>query len=58
MKILFPHWKSFGVEDITEAFENLGHTVIQYENEPDHKMVLIHTRFSVNIHSIRLQTEK
>lgn len=35
MKILFPHWKSFGVEDITEAFENLGHTVIQYENEPD-----------------------
>ena len=34
MKILFPHWKSFGVEDITEAFETLGHTVIQYENEP------------------------
>ncbi len=34
MKILFPHWKSFGVEDITEAFETLGHTVIQYEHEP------------------------
>lgn len=34
MKILFPHWKSFGVEDITEAFEKLGHTVVQYENEP------------------------
>lgn len=34
MNILFPHWKSFGVEDITEAFEQLGHTVIQYENEP------------------------
>ena len=33
MNILFPHWKSFGVEDITEAFEKLGHTVIQYENE-------------------------
>lgn len=34
MKILFPHWKSFGVEDITEAFEKLGHTVVQYEHEP------------------------
>lgn len=34
MKILFPHWKSFGVEDITEAFEKLGYTVIQYEHEP------------------------
>lgn len=34
MKILFPHWKSFAVEDITEAFEKLGHTVVQYENEP------------------------
>lgn len=34
MRILFPHWKSFGAEDITEAFEKLGHTVIQYENEP------------------------
>ncbi|HBA98100.1 MAG TPA: hypothetical protein DCZ23_08325, partial [Lachnospiraceae bacterium] len=34
MRILFPHWKSFGAEDITEAFEKLGHTVIQYEKEP------------------------
>ena len=34
MNILFPHWKSFGVEDITEAFNELGHSVIYYENEP------------------------
>ncbi len=34
MNILYPQWKSFGVEDITEAFELLGHTVIQYPHEP------------------------
>lgn len=34
MKILYPQWKSFGTEDITEAFETLGHTVIQYLHEP------------------------
>lgn len=34
MKILFPNWKNFGLEDITEAFEELGHTVIHYTQEP------------------------
>lgn len=34
MKILYPQWKSFGTEDITEAFETLGHTVVQYLHEP------------------------
>ncbi len=34
MKILFPHWKSFGAEDITQAFAALGHDVVPYENEP------------------------
>lgn len=34
MKILFPTWKSFGVEDIKETFEKLGHSVLLYKNEP------------------------
>lgn len=34
MKILFPNWKNFGLEDITEVFEALGHTVIHYTQEP------------------------
>lgn len=34
MKILFPNWKNFGLEDITEAFEELGHTVFHYTQEP------------------------
>lgn len=34
MKILFPNWKNFGLEDITEAFEVLGHTVVHYTDEP------------------------
>lgn len=34
MKILFPNWKNFGLEDITETFENMGHTVIIYTSEP------------------------
>lgn len=34
MKILFPSWKNFGLEDITETFETLGHTVIHYTQEP------------------------
>lgn len=33
MKILFPTWKSFGVEDIKETFEKLGHSVLLYKNE-------------------------
>lgn len=28
LKILFPDWKNFGVEDIKEAFEKMGHEVI------------------------------
>ena len=34
MKILFPKWKNFGVEDITETFEKMGHQVVLYEKEP------------------------
>ena len=34
MNILFPTWKSFGVEDIKETFEELGHKVSLYEREP------------------------
>lgn len=34
MKILFPSWKTFGLEDITETFEQMGHTVIHYTQEP------------------------
>lgn len=34
MNILYPQWKSFGVEDITEAFVTLGHTVTDYLYEP------------------------
>lgn len=34
MNILFPHWKNFGVEDITETFEKMGHQVTLYEKEP------------------------
>lgn len=34
MNILFPTWKSFGVEDIKETFEELGHKVSLYEKEP------------------------
>lgn len=34
MKILFPNWKNFGLEDIKETFENMGHTVMIYTNEP------------------------
>lgn len=34
MNILYPQWKSFGVEDITEAFVTLGHTVTDYPYEP------------------------
>lgn len=35
MKILFPNWKNFGLEDITETFEQMGHTVIHYAKEPE-----------------------
>lgn len=34
MNILFPTWKSFGVEDIKKTFEELGHKVSLYEREP------------------------
>ena len=34
MNILFPTWKSFGVEDIKETFEELGYKVSLYEREP------------------------
>ena len=34
MNILFPNWKNFGLEDITETFEELGHTVFHYTQEP------------------------
>ena len=34
LKILFPDWKNFGVEDIKEAFEKMGHEVIIYKTEP------------------------
>ena len=34
MKILFPNWKNFGFEDITDAFKTLGHTVLHYTDEP------------------------
>lgn len=34
MKILFPSWKNFGLEDITEAFEKMGYTVFHYMQEP------------------------
>jgi len=34
MKVLFPNWKNFGLEDITEAFNALGHTVVHYTDEP------------------------
>ena len=34
MKILFPSWKTFGLEDITETFRQMGHTVLHYTQEP------------------------
>lgn len=34
MNILFPNWKNFGLEDITETFEKMGHTVFHYTQEP------------------------
>lgn len=34
LKILFPDWKNFGVEDIKEAFEKMGHEVIIYKQSP------------------------
>ncbi|MCI8769900.1 MAG: glycosyltransferase [Lachnospiraceae bacterium] len=34
MKTLFPNWKNFGLEDITETLEQMGHTVIHYTKEP------------------------
>ncbi|MDD7402622.1 MAG: DUF3880 domain-containing protein [Butyribacter sp.] len=34
MKILFPNWKNFGFEDITEALTQLGHTVVSYNDMP------------------------
>lgn len=34
MNILFPNWKTFGLNDIKEAFEGLGHTVVLYQPEP------------------------
>lgn len=34
MKILFPNWKNFGVEDIKETFEAMGHQVVIYTTEP------------------------
>lgn len=34
MKVLFPNWKNFGFEDITDAFKVLGHTVVHYTDEP------------------------
>jgi len=34
MRILFPRWKTFGLEDITETLEQMGHTVIHYTQEP------------------------
>lgn len=34
MKILFPSWKNFGLEDITETFREMGHTVLHYTQKP------------------------
>lgn len=34
MNILFPNWKTFGLNDIKEVFESLGHTVVMYQPEP------------------------
>lgn len=34
MKVLFPNWKNFGFEDITDAFKELGYTVVHYKDEP------------------------
>ena len=34
MKVLFPNWKNFGFEDITDAFKALGHRVVPYKDEP------------------------
>ncbi len=35
MNILFPCWKNFGLEDITDTFRQLGHTVTHYSPEPN-----------------------
>lgn len=34
MNVLFPNWKNFGFEDITEALKILGHTPFDYPKEP------------------------
>lgn len=38
MKILFPHWNGIGHEDMTEAFESLGHQVIRIPFSDDVKI--------------------